>query len=84
MRESLLSRGNLERIADERDRHAAETRLVEYLHRFSVNEDAAPGMGVGIVRGAETIYAKGFGLADAERGRPVSPRTVFRIGSTPP
>ncbi len=47
----------------------------------AMNEDAAPGMGVGIVRGAETIYAKGFGLADAERGRPVSPRTVFRIGS---
>jgi CubicO group peptidase (beta-lactamase class C family) len=44
----------------------------------AMNEDAAPGMGVGIVRGSETIYAKGFGLADAERGRPVSPRTVFR------
>ena len=47
----------------------------------AMNEDAAPGMGVGIVRGPETIYAKGFGLADAERERPVSLRTVFRIGS---
>jgi ABC transport system ATP-binding/permease protein len=47
VRESLLLRGNLERIADERDRHAAETRLVEYLHRFSVNEDAAPAQASG-------------------------------------
>jgi CubicO group peptidase (beta-lactamase class C family) len=46
-----------------------------------MNEDATPGMGVGIVRGAEIVYAKGFGLADAERERPVSRRTVFRIGS---
>ena len=42
VRESLLARGRLHDIADERDRHAAETRLVEYLHRFSVNEEAAP------------------------------------------
>jgi putative pyoverdin transport system ATP-binding/permease protein len=47
----------------------------------AMNEDATPGMGVGIVRGAEIVYAKGFGLADAERERPVSRRTVFRIGS---
>src|SRR6186713_1648999 len=43
VRESLLLRGGLQGIADERDRHAAETRLVEYLHRFSVNEDGSPG-----------------------------------------
>ncbi|HSK85928.1 MAG TPA: serine hydrolase domain-containing protein, partial [Rubrobacter sp.] len=63
-----------------------DERLAEILERAdeqvvgAMNEDAAPGMGVGIVRGAETIYAKGFGLADAERGRPVNPQTVFRIG----
>ncbi|HEX6397175.1 MAG TPA: ATP-binding cassette domain-containing protein, partial [Steroidobacteraceae bacterium] len=39
VREALLLRGGLQGIADERDRHAAETRLVEFLHRFSVNED---------------------------------------------
>ena len=42
VRESLLLRGGMRRIADERDRHAAETRLAEYLHRFSVNADASP------------------------------------------
>ena len=30
------------RIGDERDRHAVETRLAEFLHRFAVNADASP------------------------------------------
>jgi ATP-binding cassette subfamily F protein uup len=42
LRESLLARGALNDIADERDRHRAETRLVEFLHRFDVNEEADP------------------------------------------
>jgi ATP-binding cassette subfamily F protein uup len=42
VRDSLLLRGGLQHITDERDRHVAETRLVEFLHRFSVNEDGSP------------------------------------------
>jgi CubicO group peptidase (beta-lactamase class C family) len=47
----------------------------------AMNERTAPGLGAGIVKGSETVYAKGFGLADVERGSPVTPKTVFRIGS---
>src|SRR5688500_7628576 len=42
IRESLHLRGGIDSIADERDRHAAETRLEEFLHRFAVNVDADP------------------------------------------
>jgi ABC transport system ATP-binding/permease protein len=42
LRESLGARGALANIADERDRHRAETRLAEFLHRFDVNEEADP------------------------------------------
>jgi ATP-binding cassette subfamily F protein uup len=42
VRDSLLIRGELHSIHDERDRHAAETRLAEYLQRFSVNATASP------------------------------------------
>ena len=42
VRESLLLRGALHTISDERDRHAAETRLAEFLHRFAVNDAADP------------------------------------------
>jgi CubicO group peptidase (beta-lactamase class C family) len=47
----------------------------------AMNEHTTPGVGVGIVDGSGTVYAKGFGLADVERERPVTRETVFRIGS---
>jgi ATP-binding cassette subfamily F protein uup len=47
LRESLVARGGIGSIADERDRHATETRLAEFLHRFSVNEQAAPALASG-------------------------------------
>ena len=39
-----------------------------------------PGAAVGIVRGSEIIYLKGFGAAD-ETGRRITPQTPFLIGS---
>ena len=42
LRESLIARGQLEQIADERVRWRAETRLVEFLHRFGLDESQRP------------------------------------------
>jgi ATP-binding cassette subfamily F protein uup len=42
LRESLAARGHFERIADERARWRAEARLVEYLHRFGLEETLRP------------------------------------------
>jgi len=47
----------------------------------AMNEHALPGLAVGIIQGGRLIYAKGFGLADANEGKAVTPDTVFRIGS---
>ena len=47
----------------------------------AMNEHVLPGVAVGIVRGGELVYANGFGLADVEGQTPVTPTTVFRIGS---
>ena len=47
----------------------------------AMNEHTLAGLGVGIVRGGRLVYAKGFGLADAATRRPVTPATLFRIGS---
>jgi CubicO group peptidase (beta-lactamase class C family) len=44
--------------------------------------DLAPGMSVAVVRDTQVIYAKGFGWADVEAGRPVTPQTIFYIAST--
>jgi ATP-binding cassette subfamily F protein uup len=39
LRESLALRGHFERIRDERERWRTEARLVEFLHRFGLEED---------------------------------------------
>jgi CubicO group peptidase (beta-lactamase class C family) len=44
--------------------------------------DLAPGMSVAVVRDTQVIYAKGFGWADVEARRPVTPQTIFYIAST--
>ena len=40
-----------------------------------------PGVGVGIVKGGKVIFAQGFGLRDVEKNLPVTPDTIFAIGS---
>ncbi len=42
---------------------------------------AVPGAAVVIVRDDRAIFLKGFGLRDVETGLPVTPRTLFSIGS---
>jgi CubicO group peptidase (beta-lactamase class C family) len=64
------------REAVERVLERADELIVE-----AMNERTTPGLGVGIVNGSGTVYVKGFGLADIDRKRPVTPKTVFRIGS---
>lgn len=44
--------------------------------------DLAPGMSVAVVRDTQVVYAKGFGWADVETRRPVTPQTIFYIAST--
>jgi CubicO group peptidase (beta-lactamase class C family) len=41
-----------------------------------------PGMAMAIVRGDEIIYKKGFGVRKAGGDEPVTPDTLFQIGST--
>jgi CubicO group peptidase (beta-lactamase class C family) len=42
----------------------------------------SPGCALGVFRNGQVIYAKGYGLASVELNAPISPRTVFDIGST--
>ena len=42
LRESAALRGGIAQLHDERERWRAEARLVEYLHRFGLDEAAAP------------------------------------------
>jgi CubicO group peptidase (beta-lactamase class C family) len=41
-----------------------------------------PGTAIAIVAGGEVVYAEGFGFRDLEAGKPMTPNTLFAIGST--
>ncbi len=41
----------------------------------------SPGCALGIARDGSTVYSKGYGLASVELGVPITPSTVFDIGS---
>ena len=56
-------------------------RLVAAVEEQRVEMHAA-GLALAVVRGDELVLARGFGLADVEGARAVTPTTTFAIGST--
>lgn len=42
----------------------------------------SPGAALAIIHNGEMIYKRGYGMANLEQDIPISPETVFRIGST--
>src|SRR5437867_1951474 len=42
----------------------------------------SPGCALGVYRNGMIAYARGFGMADLERGVPITPATLFDLGST--
>jgi hypothetical protein len=46
------------------------------------DRDDSPGCALGVYRDGAIVYARGYGMADLERRVPITPRSVFDIGST--
>lgn len=44
-------------------------------------EQGIPGLSAAVVVGGEVVWQEGFGVADQEAGRPLTPETLFRLGS---
>jgi CubicO group peptidase (beta-lactamase class C family) len=42
----------------------------------------SPGCSLGVVKDGELIYKRGYGMADLERGVPITSNSIFDIGST--
>ena len=47
-----------------------------------LQKPGSPGCALGIFRDGHILYAKGYGLASVEGNTPITPKTVFDIGST--
>ena len=48
---------------------------------FSSFDEKSPGCAVGIIRNSETVFEKGYGLANLDYDQPITPDTVFDIAS---
>jgi CubicO group peptidase (beta-lactamase class C family) len=46
------------------------------------NKPDTPGCVVEVIRDGKVLFRKGYGMADLERAVPISPATIFNIGST--
>src|SRR5687767_3410587 len=49
---------------------------------FSAYGKDTPGCALAVVRDGGIVYSKGYGMASLEHGVPITPQTVFDIGST--
>jgi CubicO group peptidase (beta-lactamase class C family) len=47
-----------------------------------LTRSGSPGCALGVYRDGQIIYAKGYGLANIEENVPITPKSVFDIGST--
>lgn len=60
-----------------------DTNQIEKNIRELMAEQRIPGLALAIVSGESVIYTQGFGVTSVEEGGvPVTPGTLFRIGST--
>ena len=61
---------------------AADFRRLERAVAAALKETKVPGAAVAVVSGDRVVFAKGFGVADSETGRPVTPRSPRTAPST--
>jgi CubicO group peptidase (beta-lactamase class C family) len=55
---------------------------LEPLAQRTMATGLTPGLSVAVIRGDRVVWQSGFGMADREARRPVTPETRFYIGST--
>jgi CubicO group peptidase (beta-lactamase class C family) len=46
-----------------------------------MRQDDIPGLSIALIRDGEIVWTEGFGFANALSGEPVTPETVFEVGS---
>lgn len=59
----------------------AELAELDTLMTSFLQESGAPGAALAVAHQGRLVYARGFGLADVERKKPVEPTSLFRVAS---
>jgi CubicO group peptidase (beta-lactamase class C family) len=60
---------------------AALVHTIDSIAAAPAKSGAVAGMAVAVIRGHDTLLMKGYGFSDLENRVPVTPQSVFRIGS---
>lgn len=58
-----------------------EFAALDHYVQASMNDWQVPGVAIGIVRGSDPIYLKGYGVRSLQTNEPVTADTLFDIGS---
>ena len=61
--------------------HADAVERARPFVRAFVVEENLPGLSLAVGMAGEVVWAEGFGWADIDARRPVTPKTLFRVGS---
>jgi CubicO group peptidase (beta-lactamase class C family) len=68
-------------LAAQTPSRTALIRRIDSIAAAPVKSGNVAGLAVAVVKGRDTLLFKGYGFADVENQVPVTPQTVFRIGS---
>ena len=60
--------------------HAQETPTIDR-HFEGYQREDVPGIAVSVTKNGETLYEKGFGMANLEYGIPINTKTKFHVAS---
>ncbi|MDH7513091.1 MAG: serine hydrolase [Clostridiales bacterium] len=60
---------------------AAKLKKFRFFLNAEMKKWEVPGMGVGIIKDGKIVLAEGFGYRNLEKKLPVTPNTIFAIGS---
>ncbi len=59
----------------------AQTQRLDQIATSELTRQHIPGMAIVAVRDGRVVYSKGFGVTSADSKNPVTPDTLFRVGS---
>lgn len=79
---SLLTTITLSVQAQTTTKLQAQNQTIDSVLNQVLKDQHIAGFAVAVVKGNEVIYSKGFGYRDVENKKPVTPNTLFAIGSS--
>ena len=76
----MLRRTTLKDVISLKLQAEKKIEIDRFIRQFMI-ENAIPGVSIGIFKDGETIFTQGYGYRDIENGLPMTPDTLFGIGS---